>query len=79
MDTVVVTINLNDVSRIKKFTELVHTFDSDIDVIGDRSFCDAKSLLGLYTISLSKPVKVRLISDDEKEVKRFNKVMEEFK
>lgn len=74
-----VTINLNDFSKAKKFTDEVIRFESDIDILRGRYILDAKSALGIFTIDLSFPVEVEIHSDDEGEIKRFYEVMEEFK
>lgn len=71
-------INLNDFTKAKKFINEVVKFDSDIDAIKDRYIVDAKSIVGIFTLDLSKPITVVIHSDDEEEIERFNKVMEEF-
>ena len=50
----------------------------NIDIIRDRYVIDGKSILGIYTIDLTKPVTVRIISDDKAEIARFNEKMEQF-
>lgn len=77
MDTKV-TINLNDFSKVKKFTDEVIKFESDIDVLRNRYVIDAKSALGIFTIDLSEPVDVEIHTDSEEEIRRFNDVMKEF-
>lgn len=71
-------LNLNTLEKVKKFTNVVNGFNSDIDIIRDRYIIDAKSVIGIYTIDLTKPVTVRIISDDKAEIARFNEQMEEF-
>ena len=71
-------LDLNTFEKAKRFTETANKFNSDIDVIRDRYVIDAKSVLGIYTIDLTKPVTVRIISDDKAEIARFNEQMEEF-
>lgn len=71
-------INLNKMSDIKKFTEIVRGYASDIDLLADRFIIDAKSVLGIYTVDLSQDVYVRIISADENECARFAKDMEAF-
>lgn len=70
-------INLNDFSKAKKFINEVSKFESDIDAIKDRYIVDAKSIVGIFTLDLSKPITVVLHSDNEEETKRFTEVMEE--
>lgn len=72
------TINLNDFSKAKSFTGVVETFASDIDIVKGRYVIDAKSALGIFTLDLSKPVEVVIHSDNEEEIMRFNRIMEEF-
>ena len=74
-----VTVVLNDYTKIKKFCNEVSTFESDIDLVKGRYVVDAKSLMGVFTIDLSLPVDVVIYSEDEKEIERFNEVMEEFR
>lgn len=77
MDTELI-LNLNTLEKVKKFTNVVNRFNSDIDVIRDRYIIDAKSAIGIYTIDLTRPVTVRIVSDDRAEIARFNEQMEEF-
>ena len=74
-----ITVTLNDFSKIKKFTSEVAKFESDIDLIKGRYVIDAKSTIGIFTLDLSMPVDVVIHSDDEDEIKRFNEVMEKYK
>ncbi len=73
-----VAINLNDFKAARKFIDEVSKFDCDIDIIKDRYVVDAKSVIGIFTIDLSKPVDVEIHSDNEEEIKKFNEVMKEF-
>ena len=74
----VITVTLNDFSKIKKFSSEVVKFESDIDLIKGRYVIDAKSTIGIFTLDLSAPVDVVIHSDNEDEINRFNKVMEAF-
>lgn len=72
------TLNLNDFEKAKRFTNEANKFNSDIDILRGRYVIDAKSTLGIYTIDLSKPVTIKIISDDRAEIARFNEHMEQF-
>ena len=69
---------LKTLEKVKKFTNVVNKFNSDVDIIRDRYVIDAKSIIGIFTIDLTKPVTVRIVSDDKAEITRFNEQMEEF-
>lgn len=51
-------INLNSVNDIKDFVNIVNRFDNNIDVSSKRAVVDAKSIMGLFSLDLSKPVEV---------------------
>ena len=76
--TLKMTINLNDVIKIKKFCNEVMKFESDIDLVKGRYVIDAKSTIGVFTLDLSLPVDVVLHSNDMEEIKLFTDSMKEF-
>lgn len=71
-------LNLHSIERVKEFTNVVNKFNSDVDILRGRYVIDAKSTLGIYTIDLTKPVIVRINSNDCAEIARFNEQMEYF-
>ena len=73
-----ITVNLNDIKKVGKFVNEMSTFESDIDIISRHYICDAKSIMGVLSFDLSKPVEVEIISDNIDEIIRFNEVLKEF-
>ena len=61
----IMTIFIDDITKVKEFNTLTLKFPCEIDVISSRYTVDAKSLMGLFSLDLSKPVNVRF--DDEYE------------
>lgn len=51
-------IVLRSVNDIKDFVNIVSKFSDDVDVSSSRSIVDAKSIMGLFSLDLSKPVEV---------------------
>ena len=72
-------INLNKPEVVKRFLQVARTFLSDIDIITESAVLDAKSIMGVYALDLSKDMYVRIISDDVEECRRFDAAMEEFR
>lgn len=71
-------IKLNGIDEIKKFTNATRSFAADINVSNGRTLIDAKSIMGMFNLDLSSGGWVAIVTDDVDEIKRFNKVMEEF-
>lgn len=57
-------ILINTISKVKKFCSLSQGFMHNVDVTSDRYKVDGKSIMGLFSIDLSKPVNVIVHYDD---------------
>lgn len=72
-------IKLDTTDKVKKFIQIARGFESDIDIMTDSKILDAKSILGLFNLDLSKDTYVRIISDNVSECRNFDAAMEEFR
>lgn len=63
-----VTIKLETINDVKNFVSAVTTFECDFDIVADRYVVDAKSIMGIFSLDLSKPLDLRINTDDEKEI-----------
>ncbi len=57
-------ISLQMASEVKTFVNIVQNYTFDIELHSERYVVDAKSLLGIFSLDLSKPVTVEIHSDD---------------
>ncbi|MBS5083780.1 MAG: HPr family phosphocarrier protein [Clostridiales bacterium] len=57
-------INLNEVSKAQEFVKLCSKYEEDINVCSGRLIIDAKSILGIFSLDLSKSVDVEILSED---------------
>ena len=68
-------ISLQMASSVKEFVSIVQKYAFEIDLRCDRYIVDAKSILGIFSLDLSKPINVEIHSDEceelLKELKRF--------
>ncbi len=62
-----VQIFLQMASQVKKFVTIVQDYSFDIDLRSDRYVVDAKSILGIFSLDLSKPINVEIHSSSEQE------------
>ncbi len=51
-------ILLNSFEKVVAFTKLVAKLDDNIDLCSGRCYVDAKSILGILSLDLSRPMKV---------------------
>ncbi len=55
---------LNSINDVKDFVNTVSRYDFDVDLTSGRYVVDAKSIMGIFSLNLSKPIKVEVHSDD---------------
>ena len=56
-------ISLQMASSVKEFVNIVQKYAYDIDLRSERYVVDAKSILGIFSLDLSKPINVEIHSD----------------
>ena len=59
-----VQISLQMASQVKAFVSVVQKYAYEIDLRSDRYVVDAKSILGIFSLDLSKPIVVEIHSDN---------------
>lgn len=57
-------INLSTIQNVKDFVNTVSRFDFDVDLISGRYSVDAKSIMGIFSLELSKPLTMRVMTDE---------------
>jgi phosphotransferase system HPr-like phosphotransfer protein len=57
-------ISLRSITDVKDFVNIVNKYDFDIDLTSGRYVVDAKSIMGIFSLDLSKPIKVDVHSDN---------------
>jgi phosphotransferase system HPr-like phosphotransfer protein len=55
-----VNVVLDTVDKVKGFVNMVAPLEGDIDLGSDRYIVDAKSIMGIFSLDLSKPLKVTI-------------------
>lgn len=59
-----VQISLNSISKVKSFVNAISQFDFDFDLISGRYVIDAKSIMGIFSLDLSKPIDLAIHTDE---------------
>lgn len=57
-------ILLSSINDVKNIVNIVNKYDFDIDLISDRYVVDAKSIMGIFSLDLSKAITVEAHTDD---------------
>jgi len=53
-------ILLKSINDVKDFVNIVNKYDFDVDLTSGRYIVDAKSIMGIFSLDLSKPIKMEI-------------------
>ena len=60
-----VKISLNSIDKVKAFVNDVTKFNTDFDLVSGRYVIDAKSIMGIFSLDLSKPIDLAIHAESE--------------
>jgi len=61
-------VKIDTIEKVKDFVNKVNTFNGDVDLKSDRYTIDAKSIMGIFSLDLTKELTL-VFSDDFTKVK----------
>ena len=67
-------ISLNSIDKVKSFVNDITKFDCDFDLVSGRYVIDAKSIMGIFSLDLSKPIDLAIHTETD-----FDEIMEVLK
>ena len=59
-----VKISLNSIDKVKAFVNDITKFETDFDLVSGRYVIDAKSIMGIFSLDLSKDVDLNIHAED---------------
>ena len=72
-------IKLNNAQDIRELSSVLNSFSNiDFDIVSGRYFIDGKSIIGLFTLDISKPFVLTANSYSETEHFELEKALEKF-
>ena len=57
-------ISLNSIDKVKSFVNDITKFDYDFDLVSGSYVIDAKSIMGIFSLDLSKPIDLNIHAED---------------
>ena len=70
-----VKISLNSIDKVKSFVNEITKYDYDFDLVSGRYVIDAKSIMGIFSLDLSKSIDLNIHADDSE----IDKILEKLK
>lgn len=60
-----VQISLNSIDKVKSFVNDIAKFDAEFDLVSGRYVIDAKSIMGIFSLDISKPITLNIHTDSD--------------
>ena len=70
-----VQISLNSIDKVKSFVNDLAKFDVDFDLVSGRYVIDAKSIMGIFSLDLSKPIDLNIHAEAESSINEILTVL----
>ena len=64
MKTVQISFDTDTLAKVKSFVNEVTKFDNEFDLVSGRYVVDAKSIMGIFSLDLSKPITLNIHTDE---------------
>jgi len=61
-------VHLKSINDVKEFVRIVNSFDYDVDLVSGRYIVDAKSIMGIFSLDLAKPIEVEVHNQDSEDL-----------
>ena len=68
-------ISLNSLDKVKSFVNDLTKFDVDFDLVSGRYVIDAKSIMGIFSLDLSKPIDLNIHAEAESSINEILTVL----
>ncbi|MBQ9232828.1 MAG: HPr family phosphocarrier protein [Lachnospiraceae bacterium] len=62
-----VKISLNSIDKVKSFVNDISGFNAEFDLVSGRYVIDAKSIMGIFSLDISKPIELHIHTENEEE------------
>ena len=59
-----VQISLNSIDKVESFVNDITKFNNDFDLVSGRYVIDAKSIMGIFSLDLSKPINLNIHAEE---------------
>lgn len=66
-EMVAVKISLNSIDKVKSFVNDISGFNAEFDLVSGRYVIDAKSIMGIFSLDISKPIDLNIHTEENLE------------
>ncbi|QAT48722.1 HPr family phosphocarrier protein [Caproiciproducens sp. NJN-50] len=68
---ITVKILIDSIEKVKRFSSIISRENADCELVDGVRILDARSVMGIFSLNLTKPVELRIHSDDREILKKI--------
>lgn len=65
-------IKINDIDKVKEFLKITSKMAEEVDLVSGHCVIDGKSIIGVYALDLTRPIELRIHSENQELTKLFS-------
>lgn len=69
-------VSLNTIDKVKSFVDKISEMNGEFNLVAGRYVIDAKSIMGIFSLDISKPLLLQVQNIEDQEV--FDKMIAEY-
>ena len=73
-----VMISLNSIDKVKSLLNAITKLDYDFDLVSGRYVIDAKSIMGIFSLDLSKPINLHIHAEENADQEKVMEVLKPY-
>lgn len=74
-----VKVSLSTIDKVKEFVNDISGFPADFDLVAGRYVIDAKSIMGIFSLDISKPIDLNIYAERDKSAADLDLILEALK
>lgn len=73
-----VKVQFRGLESVKNFVNILTHFNNEFDIVDQRYVIDAKSIMGLFSLDLTRPLDLKIYSEDEDEINQIIAALDDY-
>lgn len=71
-------VQFRGLESVKNFVNILSRFKNEFDIVDQRYVIDAKSIMGLFSLDLTRPLDLKIYSENEDDIKQIVSALEDY-
>lgn len=71
-------IRINSIDKVKNFVNCTTNSELELDLVSGRFVIDAKSIMGIFSLDLSRDIELCIHSENEETINKFLETIKDF-